>query len=185
MSKLNTIFGVVSRLLLYGAIMLCVCGSAFADATQEYTVKAAIALNFARFTEWPESALKLNAQEITLCVLGDNVAEEAFLQMDGKKVGNRSLYVIYLSRPRNLEQCQLLYVSGLDKNTTIQLLTEIKNQPILTIGEQRYFTDYHGMINLDMQNGKVDIQINLEATKQAGLAVSSRVLKIATIVKSR
>ena len=181
----NYIFFSVFWLLFGVATTLTVCRSAFADATQEYTVKAAIALNFARFTEWPESALRKEASVINLCVLGDNVAQEAFLQMDEKKVGNRTLHVLYLSRPRNLEQCQMLYVSGLDKNTTIQLLAEIKNQHILTIGEQDYFVDHDGMINLDMQEGKVEIQVNLEATKQAGLTISARVLKIATIVKSK
>lgn len=159
--------------------------SALADASQEYTVKAAIALNFARFTEWPASALKPEASQLNLCVLGDNIVQEAFQEMEQKKVGERTLHVIYLSRLRNLQGCHILYISGLDKNTTIQLLTEIKKYPILTIGEESMVVDSNGMVNLDMQEGKIDIQVNLDATKQAGLMISSRVLKLATIVKSK
>lgn len=181
----NCILFSVCGLLLCLATTLTSCRSAFADSTQEYTVKAAITLNFARFTEWPESALKPESPQLNLCVLGDNVVQEAFLQMDQKQVGKRSLHVIYLSRPRNLEECQMLYISGLDKNTIIQLLAEIKKQPILTIGEETTVVDYNGMVNLDTQAGKIDIQVNLDATKQAGLSVSSRVLKLATIVKSK
>jgi hypothetical protein len=157
--------------------------SALADASQEYTVKAAITLNFARFTEWP--TLKSEAPQLNLCVLGDNIVQEAFMEMDEKKVGNHTLHVIYLSRPRNLQECHILYISGLDKNTTIQLLAEIKKQPILTIGEESTVVDYNGMVNLDMQEEKIDIQVNLDASKKAGLMISSRVLKLATIVKSK
>ncbi|MEQ1637124.1 MAG: YfiR family protein [Methylococcales bacterium] len=179
----NYIFFSVFWLLFAVAATLAVGRSAFADTTQEYTVKAAMALNFARFTEWPERALKADAPLLNLCVLGDNVVQYAFLQMDQKKVGNRLLHIIYLSRPRNLDECQILFISGLDKNTTIQLLAEIKQQPILTIGEEDYVVDYNGMVNLNVQDGKIDIQVNLGATKQAGLTISARVLKIATIVK--
>ncbi|MEQ1529036.1 MAG: YfiR family protein [Methylococcales bacterium] len=159
--------------------------STLADSVQEYNVKAAITLNFARFTEWPESALKKDSPKITLCVLGDNVVQQAFTEIDNKQVGNRTLTVSYLSRLRNLEECHMLYVSGLDKNKTIQLLTEINNQHILSIGEQEYFVDYGGIINLAMINGKINIQINIDAAKQAGLTISSRVLKLATIVKPK
>ncbi|MCX7087819.1 MAG: YfiR family protein [Methylococcales bacterium] len=157
----------------------------FADATQEYTVKAAMALNLARFTDWPDSALKADDSVINLCVLGDNVVQDAFLQMDQKKVGHRTLSVIYLSRLRNVDDCQVLYISGLEKNIIIQLLSEIKHKPILTIGEERTVVDYDGMVNLDTLSGKINIQINLDATKQAGLTISARVLKIATLVKSK
>ena len=187
---LNFLYQHATRWLVCGWLALCVItlssGSiAHADATQEYTVKAAIALNFARFTEWPVSILKAGNPTLTLCVMGDNITQEAFLQMDQKKVGDRTLSITYLSRLRNVDDCQLLYISGLDKNTTIQLLNELKHKPILTIGEEHYFAEYNGMVNLITQDGKIDIQVNLDATKQAGLMISSRVLNLATIVKSK
>lgn len=170
--------------------LTCLVGAGFmppasADNAQEYNVKAAISLNFARFTEWPDSALKKDSPSITLCVLGDNVVQQAFTEINQKQVGNRSLNVVYLSRLRNLGECHMLYVSGLDKSTTIQLLTEISSQHILSIGEQDYFTDYGGMINLVMTDGKINIQVNVDASKKAGLTISARVLKLATIVKPK
>jgi YfiR/HmsC-like len=167
------------------ALLITKVSTLQADTNQEYTVKAALTLNFARFTEWPASALKPGDAQLNLCVLGDNVVQEAFLAIDQKKVGDHSLHIIYLSRLRNLQDCHALYISGLDKNTTIQLLAEIKAKPILTIGEDSTVVDYNGMVNLGIQEGKIDIQVNLDATRNAGLMVSSRVLKLATIVKSK
>jgi hypothetical protein len=157
----------------------------FADIAQEYNVKAAISLNFARFTEWPEAALKKDSPSINLCVLGDNVVEQAFTELNNKQVGGRLLNVSYLTRLRSLENCQVVFVSGLDKNKIIQLLAEINKKPILSIGEQDYFIDYGGLVNLEMADGKINIQVNVDAAKQTGLNISSRVLKLAKIVKPK
>lgn len=158
---------------------------AFADITDEYTVKAAMTLNVARFTEWPAAILSPDKPYLNLCVLGDNVVQDAFLQMDAKKVSTRSLRVIYLTRLRNVQDCHVLFVSGLDKNMIIQLLAEIKQQPILTVGEQDYFNEYGGMVNLATEAGRVIIQVNLEALKQVNLSISARLLKLATITNPR
>ena len=175
----------ISRLVLYVLSLGLSVSFASADSAQEYNVKAAITLNFARFTEWPQSAFKKDSANITLCVLGDNVVQQAFTEIDKKQVGARRLEVIYLSRLRNLEECQMLYVSGLDKNKVIQLLSEINNQHILSIGEQEFFIDYGGMVNLAMIDGKINIQVHVDASKKSGLTISSRVLKLATLAKPK
>ncbi len=166
-------------------IVLGVVGShrvAVADMLEEYTVKAALSLNFARFTEWPLAALQPNAATITLCTLGDNIVHEAFSGVEKKTVGNKVMRVINLTRIRDLEQCQLLFVSGLEQNKTIQLISEIRKLSILTIGEETEFLKSGGMVVLQIVDGKVNMQINLDAVKKAGLQINSRVLKLATIV---
>jgi hypothetical protein len=156
---------------------------AAADSAQDSTVIAALALNFARFTEWPASAINKSDATLQLCVLGDNVIQQAFDEVDKKQVGDRVLNVINMSRIKNVGQCHLLYVSALDRNTTIQLLAETSRQHTLTIGgDEKHFLEDGGMVALIIVEGKVNIQINLNAVKQAGLQISSRVLKLATIV---
>lgn len=156
--------------------------SAVADATESSAVTAALALNFARFTEWPAQALGANDTTVKLCVIGDNVIQQAFDKIDQKQVGTRTLQVVHLTRIKNLEQCHLLYISGGDRGTTIQLLSEIQKQHTLTIGEDRHFLQDGGMVLLNFVEGKVNIEIQLSVVKQAGLQINSRVLKLATIV---
>lgn len=173
---------ILSMLLL---IVLCIVGThrvAVADMLEEYTVKAALSLNFAKFTEWPSVALQSNPATITLCTLGDNVVHEAFSGVEKKAVGNKTITVINLTRIRDLGQCQLLFVSGLEKNKIIQLISEIRILPILTIGEETEFLKSGSMVVLQIVDGKVNMQINLDAVKKAGLQINSRVLKLATIV---
>lgn len=155
---------------------------ASADSTESSAVNAALTLNFARFTEWPEQALSAKDTHVKLCVIGDNVTQQAFDEIDKKQVGVRTLEVLHLTRLKNVEQCQLLYISGSDRSTTIQLLSEIRNQHTLTIGEDRHFLQDGGMVLLNLVEGKVNIEIQLSIVKQAGLQINSRVLKLATIV---
>jgi YfiR/HmsC-like len=164
---------------------LAVLGSnrfALADILEEYTVKAALSLNFARFTEWPSNGLGSSAPTVTICTLGDNVVHEAFSGVEKKTIGQKSISVINLTRIRDLKECQLLFVSGLEKNKTIQLIDEISTHPILTIGEDADFIKSGGMVILRIVDGKVSMQINLDAVKKARLQINSRVLKLATIV---
>lgn len=154
----------------------------FASDLEEYTVKAALTLNFARFTEWPSAIINDSTKRINLCTLGDNVIQEAFSGLESKTVSNKSIIVVNLARIRDLGQCHLLFVSGLEKNKTIQLIQEISMFPVLTIGEDDSFLKNGGMVILKIVDGRVNMKINLDAVTKTGLKINSRVLKLATIV---
>ena len=169
--------------LLVSAMMGGFYCSATADEAQDSTVIAALSLNFARYTEWPANTLGEKTTPIRLCVIGDNVVQQAFAEVDKKPVGDRLISVINMSRLKNVAQCQLLYVSNLDRNTAIQLLADNKSQPILTISsDNEHFLEDGGMVALNIVEGKVQMQVNLNAVQKGGLKISSRVLKLATIV---
>lgn len=169
--------------LLITVWLIIACCPVLAEVPENTTVTAALVLNFARFTEWPGSVFENGETHVRLCVLGDNVTQEAFSQIDNKQVGTRILSVIHLARIKNLEQCHILYVSALERGTAIQLLSELRRNPILTIGsEEKHFLEDGGMVLLKLVEGKMNIEINLKAVNNSGLKISSRVLQLATIV---
>lgn len=184
-STVNTLFSAFKIVPVLMIFLLLECGSfrtVLADTLEEYTVKAALSLNFARFTEWPLDGFAANSSVVTICTLGDNVIHDAFSGVEKKTIGKKTITVINLTRIRDLNQCQLLFVSGMEKNKTIQLIDEIKLSPILTIGEDDDFIKSGGMVILKIVDGKVSMQINLDAVKKARLQINSRVLKLAKIV---
>jgi hypothetical protein len=173
----------ISFFLLLLTIVSGFYHSAVAESAQDSTIKAALALNFARFTEWPSSILKSSDPVIKLCVLGDSEVQQSFSEVDKKQVGDRVLAVINMTRLKNVEQCHLLYISALDRSKIIQLLAEINGRHILTIsGDGQSFLADGGMVDLEIVEGKVNMQINLQAVSKAELTISSIVLKLATIV---
>jgi hypothetical protein len=60
---------------------------------------------------------------------------------------------------------------------------EIKNSCVLTVGESDNFTAEGGIVNFRIEDGKVRIQINVEAAEQQRLHISSKLLGVAEIVK--
>lgn len=151
-----------------------------ADAIQEYTAKSVLALNLARFTEWPAETFKDDAATLNLCFLGDDVVQQAFVLVDKKPVGDKILLVRSINQTKSLDKCQLLYIST-DAAIPPNLFDESYRRNLLTIGETDDFLSRGGMVYLEMSTNKINIHINLAATKKAGVQISSRVLKLAII----
>lgn len=153
-----------------------------AQTLEEQTVLAALALNIVRFTTWPDEARAHMNDEIDFCVVGDNVVQLSFAGIDHKAVGKKTLQVINLSRLRNFEQCHVLYISQLKQNVLLQVFVEMRNRPVLTIGEGYDFAVQGGMVGLENVNGKIALHINLPVARAVNLNISSRLLKLANII---
>ena len=151
-----------------------------ADAVQEYTAKSVLALNLARYSEWPPDVFKDNGSSINLCVLGDDVVQQAFALIDKKQIGDKTLSVRDIKDDKHLDHCQLLYASE-DAAGSIRLLEESQKQHILTIGETEDFLAHGGMVYLELTDARINLHVNISATQKAGLQISARVLKLATI----
>jgi hypothetical protein len=165
--------GIIFCLLLFFNSM----ASVQARSVEKQAVLAALTLNLGRFTTWPER----KSPALNLCVIGNNVVQESFVNMNGKTINNKALRIINRSRLRYLSQCQLLYISALKRNILKQVLVELKDLPILTVGENFWFLKAGGMVGLESRDGKMQININLPAIEQSDLVMSSRILKLAKI----
>ncbi len=114
-------------------------------------------------------------------MVGDSIVQLAFVKIDKKRINHKTLHVINLTRLRNLSHCHLIYISQMQRKVLKQVLLELKNRPILTVGENMEFIKSSGMIGLEKINGKIQLNVNLPVVKQCGLIVSSRILKLANI----
>jgi hypothetical protein len=153
-----------------------------AQSLEEQTVLAALALNIVRFTVWPVETPAGTGNTIGFCVVGDNVVQESFASIDHKAVGDKTLQVINMSRLRNFEQCHALYISELKQNVLLQVFQEIKQKPLLTIGEGYEFAAEGGMVGLENVDGKINLHVNLPVVQEAKLTISARLLKLAKII---
>ncbi len=151
-----------------------------ADALEEYTAKSLLTLNLARYSEWPPDAFKNNKSHIQMCLFGREIVPEAFAAIDNKSVGNKTLTVQTINDIKDIENCHLLYVAT-QTNKADRLLAESSLRHILTIGESSDFLANGGMVYLAMSDSKINLHISLNATQKAGVQISARVLKLATI----
>ena len=169
-------------LIIFLLIFFNSISSVWSRSVKKQTALAVMTLNVARFTNWPEHVFKNEGNTLNLCVFGDIIVQQSFAKINNKVINNKNIHIINLSRLRNVNQCQLLYLSELDRNRLTPLLMELEGQPILTIGESMDFLQAGGMVGLEKVNGKIKLNINLSVIKQTELVISSRLLKLANIV---
>lgn len=179
---------ITGKFLLLATLMLALLpGLASSGATEqltsgEYQVKAVFLLNFAKFVQWPATAFTSEPGSIVLGICGDDDFGDALSAIEGKTAGGRRLVVRRLGQGGNLQGCHLLFISASEKWRLQQILAELAGQPVLTVGDMDHFAEQGGIISLRNEETRIKLTINLAAAQQAGLKISSQLLKIATIV---
>jgi hypothetical protein len=171
------------RLALAAMSALAVCANAEQPVTDEYQVKAAFLYNFAKFVEWPSATLG-SPRPFAICVLGqDPFGRTLEDTVNGKAVGEKALVVRRLSEVKAAAHCQILFVSSSERKRFGAILGELRTGGVLTVGETDGFIEEGGVINLKLDGGKIQIQINLNAAEQADVRISSKLLSLAEVIR--
>lgn len=177
----------VKTVLLIAMIAVSVVATgAETPSLDEYQVKAAFLYNFAKFVEWPADALPDASASITLCILGEDPFGITLEQtISGKIVIGRKLVIkrlkeIYSSK---LEVCHILFISLSEKRRLLPLLEVFKDASVLTVSEIEWFAKVGGIIHLTLEEGKVRFEINVAAAERARLKISSRLLRLAKVIR--
>jgi hypothetical protein len=159
--------------------------SAQAGSYEEYQVKAAFLHKFAKFVEWPSTAFNSDVDPFMLCVSGKDPFGKALDTLHDKTVGNRKFIIKKFQSMEDAGRCHILFISSSEKGNLQQILKAVRNKQILTVGDTEGFAQSGVMINFTMQEGKVQFEINPQAVKQAGLTVSSQLLKVSKVIGER
>ena len=155
------------------------------QAVDEYQLKAAFVFNFAKFVEWPPETFSGPRDPIVICILGANPFGDALRQaVNGKAVEDRKPVVRQISEVRQAGGCQILFISSSERKRLRAVLAEIKSSGILTVGDTGNFAAEGGVINLKLEDGRIRLQVNVEAADRQGLRISSKLLSLAQIVKN-
>ena len=165
-------------------IVLFGTSAAYGQTTaDEYQVKAAFIFHFAQLVNWPAGALNTETESLNLCVFADEPhRQEVQSTVEGKRVGTRTFHVRAIDQLRDLQGCNILFISRDESKQQAFDLNSFRNQPILTVGETDTFFSEGGMIRFRLQDDRIRFDINLGAAAAAGLQISSRLLLLATHV---
>jgi YfiR/HmsC-like len=170
-----------SRLIL--AAMLCClphAASAQANELPEYRLKAAFLYNFALFTEWPAEVGKT----INLCVVGRDPFGKELDELQGKALGERSIAVLRKSVNEPLRGCQVLFVPESSIAGLPRMLEELRDRPVLTVADCPSSAGQTVALNMSVVQNKVTFEANVAAARTQRLTLSSKLLRLATKVRS-
>jgi hypothetical protein len=161
---------------LFGTLGAAALAGAWVQAPPEAMVKAALVRRVVDFVEWPSTALPAQAP-IVICLspsqpFGSWVQEVAA----GAEVHSRPATIRELRRGDRPGSCHVLYVAPADHT----LLARVRNEPVLTIGDDAHFLEVGGIIRLLIIDGRVRFEVNVGEARRAGLTLDSQLLRLAT-----
>jgi YfiR/HmsC-like len=149
----------------------------------EYQIKAGFFFNFTRFVEWPETAFVTATSPIIACVAGETPLTDLVINVAvGKVVNGRAVSIRRVKASDDLRRCNLLFISAAEERRTAEILAGLKKASTLTVGETPGFPQAGGMINFSIQENKVKLELNLDATNGAGLKVNSKLIAVSRLI---
>jgi len=143
-------------------------------------IRAAMVYNFCKFVEWPPER---DSENLVLGVMSDGFDVPDFSSINGKTVRDHLLEVRTVSSQKELSECNLVFIADIQDMSMQDAFAESRNESILTISEIGDFCNQGGVIQMVPRRGKMRFFINRKAADDAGLTLSSQLLKMARIVE--
>ncbi len=91
-----------------------------------------------------------------------------------------------IRRLKNLGEspaCHVLFVCASEVKRLPEILAAAEKASILTVSDIERYAEVGGIINFYNENNRVRFKINLGAAERAGTKISSRLLRLGTIIR--
>lgn len=159
---------------------------ALADSPKEYQVKAAFLYHFVQFAEWPEQAFSDPDMRIRICVYGDDpFAGYLVKTFMGKVLHSRQFIIQPRVSALDIESCHVLFMNRQIDASQQDIRRALQRSRALTVGESEDFLEFGGMIQFYRVENNIRFAVNPDALDQKQLHLSSKLLRLARIVKSK
>ncbi|MEW8028670.1 MAG: YfiR family protein [Candidatus Thiodiazotropha sp.] len=176
---------VTTRLLtLISLLVLCLSFATFAEEQQgdENLLKAVFVFNFAKFARWPAGSWAESGSSLKICSIGYDELANTLVRLHGRTLRDHPVQIVQREGTEQLDACHVLYLANSLQHDAIEIVESLRSKPILTVSEILGFSESGGMIELYQRDGRIRFKVNLHITREAGLDLSSRLLKLAVIV---
>lgn len=147
----------------------------------EYEIKAGFLYNFMNFVNWSEAPEGAGNQMVVVVFDTGATGQTIAAVLAAESVQGRAIRVIQTTQPADARKAHLLFVPAAYGGDPVKILQAIHGRPVLTVGESPSFIAAGGMINFVRQGTKIRFEINPRAAQEAGLRISSQLLRLAII----
>ena len=176
--------GLVGLCCIIVSILLVATPAAAAPAASlEYSVKANYLVRFAAFVNWPPEAFTTKNRALTICVVGsDPFGSSLNKAASGQTINGRPIAIRRIDRVDARSACNILYLASGGEQTVRDVTSALADTPVLIVTDEAHGPE-RGHIHFVLAQNRVRFHIDDMAAKQAGLAISSRLLSLALTVK--
>lgn len=147
-------------------------------AENPYKVKAAFLRNFAHYVTWPSSVFSNSQAPWQLCVVGQDPFGDMLLNTVNGRVEQGHPFEVHRAKTLDkLPACHIVFLAIDNPQVRRAMLGELKNKPVLTVGDAPEFLREGGVIQFQVDD-RVRININLDQARAAALDIQTRMLEV-------
>jgi hypothetical protein len=163
---------------------LCPGAGRAGDDSFELAVKATYLYKLAPFISWPNAAWSTPGAPMVICVQGaDPFGQLLDRATAGQAVGSHPVVVKRVARLAPDTGCQIAYVAGGAAQSKAQALQAVEGAPVLTVTDEARGPPARGIVDLELDGGRVRFSIDAGQADRNGVAISSKLLALAVAVK--
>jgi hypothetical protein len=167
----------LSGLLLLFCLPYCAAGQGYEIANPS-KVEAAFLRNFARYVTWPAHAFAEDRSPWNICILGgDPFGEVLEKTFKGRTEQGRTFEILRAEALDNLPSCQIVFVAYKEAAKRRAALAELKNRPVLTVGDAPGFLHEGGIIRFQVED-YVEMSVNLDQARSVSLKIQTKMLEV-------
>jgi len=150
----------------------------------EFEVKAAYLYNFGRFVQWSPATAASKGNSFPICVFGqDPFGAVLDTTLSGESIDGKAVVAKRVSKAQDALDCRVLYISSSEDSRLKEILVGLDKAGVLTVSDIPQFSQRGGMIQFVVVANKIRFEVNLTSAQEAGLTLSSDLLKVAVAVR--
>jgi uncharacterized protein DUF4154 len=145
-------------------------------------VKAAYLYNFGKFITWPPEHA---SSSFRICILGSDPFGDALeTTVKGEALNGKPVSLKPVAADNSVTNCEIVFIPSSEQKRLPAVLSLLNKQHVLTVSDIPDFTAKGGMIGFVMEGDRVRFEVNQASAQEAGLSMSSQLLKVATHVRT-
>lgn len=154
-----------------------------AIAVEEVDLKAAIVYNILLFVTWPAEASASAPGTLRFCIAAANPLSPAMKTLNGRDVGGLKLDVTDFDTANPAKPCHAVFVDAADRIKSAGPLLEQRTHGALVLSDDPDAPVDVTAILLRRNGSRLSFEINLQPARQAGVRLSSKLLRLAKTVR--
>jgi len=159
------------------ALGLCATLASAQIASPE-SLKAEVIYRVLMFVTWPAER-EVPERGLQICTLGEGRVEGALQALAGRPIRHLNVAVRRLPRADQFAGCHLLYLPAPQP----ALRAALAEAPVLVVSDATAMLDQGAIINLQVEDGRIVFDVELDAARRAGLSISTKLLRLARFVR--
>jgi YfiR/HmsC-like len=150
----------------------------------EQELKAAALNQVVHFARWPADVFPDASSPLVIGIYGEDPFGSLMDDLvQGETASGHPIKIVRCFTLDAASACHVVFVRSNDKRMADRVIRLLGTRSILTVCDDESVTEGGAIVGLTVRNNRIHLLVNLEAARRAKVTLSSKLLRLAEIVK--